>query len=607
MLLIGNNILTLSSKCIILTKKLNENNFNFNIFILSCILFCILLIIPPTEAIAESFLSSWGFSGRDVAHFDKPWGIAIDSANNVYVVDNNNHRIQKFTADGKFLSAWGTLGKENGSFSFPHGIAIDSANNVYVVDNNNRVQKFTADGKFLSAWGTLGKENGSFSFPHGIAIDSANNVYVVDTNNNRVQKFTADGKFLSAWGTQGVGDGQFQRPWGIAIDSANNVYVVDTNNNRVQKFTADGKFLSAWGSELLEFPKNIHVSPNDIVYVVDTGSHQIQVFTLSGKLITAWGSAGKGFGSFLGPSGIAVNSLGDAYVVDHVNDRIQVFTRILDTQKPILTVPSNITIETDIKKGISVPFDVTASDNVGVVGIPRCSHSPQSVFPIGTTTVTCQARDAIGNVGVASFEVLVKYNEPSPLPIPPVLVSPKLSIPISTDEEKPILTVPSNITIETDIKKGISVPFDVTASDNVGVVGIPRCSHSPQSVFPIGTTTVTCQARDAIGNVGVASFEVLVKYNEPVDYTTELAVTTAGLASTLGTVIAYKTGLLSSKTSVISNSATYSNSNGGTDSTYDLSSEISQESVNEQNPNDENFNQLRAPSIEITVSWGFEK
>ena len=603
-MLIENNVLTFSSEYIILTKKKNENNFNFYIFILLGILFCILLIAPTTEANAESFLSSWGSNGRDVAQFDKPWGIAVDSANNVYVVDNNNHRIQKFTVDGKFLTSWGSLGRDNGSFSFPHGIAVDSANNVYVVDNNNRIQKFTSEGKFLSAWGSSGAEPGSFSFSHGIAVDSANNVYVVDTNNNRIQKFTSEGKFLSAWGTQGVENGQFQRPWGIAVDSANNVYVVDTNNNRIQKFTSEGKFLSAWGSELLEFPKNIHISHNDIVYVVDTGSHQIQVFNSSGKLITAWGSAGKGFGSFLGPTGIAVNSLGNAYVVDHVNDRIQIFTSILDTEKPVLTIPSNITIETDINKGTTVPFAVTASDNVGVIGVPRCSHSPQSVFPIGTTTVTCQARDAIGNVGVASFEVLVKYNEPSLL-VPPVLDPPKPKTTIPIDTEKPVLTIPSNITIETDINKGTTVPFAVTASDNVGVIGVPRCSHSPQSVFPIGTTTVTCQARDAIGNVGVASFEVLVKYNESLDYTTELAITTVGLVGTLGTAVAYKAGLLSSKASAISNSTFYSGSSGA-DSSYDLSSEISQESINESNPN-ENFEQMRAPSIEITVSWGFEK
>ena len=158
-----------------------------------------------------------------------------------------------------------------------------------------------------------------------------------------------------------------------------------------------------------------------------------------------------------------------------------------------------------------------------------------------------------------------------------------------------------------DNERGIKIPFDVTASDNVGVVGMPQCNYSSQSIFPIGTTTVTCKAHDAIGNVGVTSFEVLVKYNEPiVDYTLELTIATVGLVSMLGTIIAYKTGILTSKASIMSNTISYPGSSGSEHS-YDLSHEISQNPITEQNHAEENFNQIHAPNIEIMVSWGFEK
>ena len=227
--------------------------------------------------------------------------------------------------------------------------------------------------------------------------------------------------FLSSWDSEGSREGQFDNPWGISIDSSNNVYVVDMHNSRVQKFTSDGVFITSWGSETLQYPKNIHVSPNDNVYVVDTGSHSIQVFTPSGELITTWGSPGKGQGSFLGPTGIAVNSAGKAYVVDHTNHRIQVFTSIidkqkppiviptppLDTQSPIITVPSGIVIDTENEYGSIVPYDVTTSDNIGVTSGPNCNYSSQSLFPVGTTLVTCKAYDAAGNVGIGSFEIVV--------------------------------------------------------------------------------------------------------------------------------------------------------------------------------------------------------
>ena len=84
----------------------------------------------------------------------------------------------------------GSYGTGNGQFISPAGIAIDSANNVYVVDaGNNRIQKFSNNGTFITTWGSYGTGNGQFISPAGIAIDSANNVYVVDAGNNRIQIF----------------------------------------------------------------------------------------------------------------------------------------------------------------------------------------------------------------------------------------------------------------------------------------------------------------------------------------------------------------------------------------------------------------------------------
>jgi DNA-binding beta-propeller fold protein YncE len=61
----------------------------------------------------------------------------------VYVADSDNNRIQKFSSDGTFITAWGSEGTGNGQFSSPYGIAIDSAGNVYVSEEgNDRIQVF---------------------------------------------------------------------------------------------------------------------------------------------------------------------------------------------------------------------------------------------------------------------------------------------------------------------------------------------------------------------------------------------------------------------------------------------------------------------------------
>src|SRR5689334_15471389 len=112
-----------------------------------------------------------------------------------------------------YLTQWGTYGSGDGQFNGPYGVATDAFGNVYVVDqNNNRIQKFTSTGTYLAQWGTFGSGNGQFAIPAGIATDAAGNVYVADRDNFRIQKFTGSGTYLTQWGTYGTGAGQLINP-----------------------------------------------------------------------------------------------------------------------------------------------------------------------------------------------------------------------------------------------------------------------------------------------------------------------------------------------------------------------------------------------------------
>jgi len=166
-----------------------------------------------------------------------PTGVATDTLGNVYVVDNSNHRIQKFTGTGTYLTQWGSLGHGDGQFNQPFGVTTDVAGNVYVADqNNHRIQKFTGAGTYLSQWGSYGSGDGQFHNPTGVATDASGDVYVADYGNHRIQKFTGSGAYLTQWGSLGNGNGQFNFPAGVTTDAAGNVYVADYDNNRIQKF-----------------------------------------------------------------------------------------------------------------------------------------------------------------------------------------------------------------------------------------------------------------------------------------------------------------------------------------------------------------------------------
>jgi tripartite motif-containing protein 71 len=72
-------------------------------------------------------------------------------------------------------------------------------------------------------------------------------------------------------------------------------------------------------------------------------NNQIQKFDSNGKFITKWGSEGTGDGQFQNPSGIAIGSLGNVYVTDWGNNRIQVFSTLQMADTSIHTSTPNTT------------------------------------------------------------------------------------------------------------------------------------------------------------------------------------------------------------------------------------------------------------------------
>jgi hypothetical protein len=148
--------------------------------------------------------------------------------------------------------------------------------------------------------------------------------------------------------------------------------------------------------------------------------------------------------------------------------------------------PANITVSnTTGQCGTLVSFDITSTFGcAAVTAIPASG----SLFPIGTTTVQLTA--ATGDT--ASFKVTV------------------------VDDEKPLITAPSEVIANTDAGKC------ETSKDNVNL-GIPtfsdNCSGSTVTndapfIFPAGNTTVTWTATDASGNTAIATQLVTIEDHE---------------------------------------------------------------------------------------------
>ncbi len=172
-----------------------------------------------------------------------------------------------------------------------------------------------------------------------------------------------------------------------------------------------------------------------------------------------------------------------------------------DTQKPTFSgCPANIFLPTNTAINGAVAFwnAPGAGDNCGIVNF-TASHTPGSVFPVGTTTVTYSATDAANNAATCSFTITVG-NDPCP-----------------GDTAGPSISgCPSNVSLLTNGTSATATWTAPTATDACTPVTLNN-NYTPGSTFPLGVTQVTYQFSDKKGNTSTCSFTVTVQNTCAVD------------------------------------------------------------------------------------------
>ena len=183
------------------------------------------------------------------AHFVRIIGLAMDDNDRLFVSDPGLHHILVFDANHKAEDVI-TEGMVE-----PGAMAIDKENRLLYVSDValDQILVYDADSfKLLRKIGTTGHNHelttpGDFAKPTGVAVDQDGNLYVCDTMNNRIEIFDADGKFISTFGKAGDGPGYFARPKGVAIDSDGHIWVADGQQDRVQVFNKGPQLLITFG------------------------------------------------------------------------------------------------------------------------------------------------------------------------------------------------------------------------------------------------------------------------------------------------------------------------------------------------------------------------
>ncbi len=111
----------------------------------------------------------------------------------VYVTDTHNDRVEILNTKGEYVGQIGSEGNDGGQFEKPEGLAFNSASDLFVLDTgNDRIEEFNPEGHFLQSIATHGVGEGQLDAPQGMAVTAAGDIYIADAGNHRIEKWVPD-------------------------------------------------------------------------------------------------------------------------------------------------------------------------------------------------------------------------------------------------------------------------------------------------------------------------------------------------------------------------------------------------------------------------------
>jgi len=352
---------------------------------------CIRKVSPGGSIGTAAGITAAGFQGDGGPALDAwlnhPEGVAADAAGNLYIADTFNNRIRKITSDGDIATIVGSGSEiyagDNGpataaGLGLPPDVVVDRSGNLYVADFGGSRIRMVSNGIIGTVAGSStgpppvdGQEavNLRFNGPTGVAVDTTGAFYFAEGSIGsgsgfgksaaRIWRVSALG-ILTTLAGNGVpdfgGDGgpataaQLNTPSAVALDSQSNLYIADSLNHRIRRLAPTGTMSTIVGTGVAGFavdfglpagaqlntPEGVGVDAAGNVYIADTLNSRVRelapggnIFNLAGNGNASYfGDGGPAYrGSINHPEGVAIDSAGNVYIADTVDNVVRKVSR----------------------------------------------------------------------------------------------------------------------------------------------------------------------------------------------------------------------------------------------------------------------------------------
>lgn len=526
------------------------------------------------------------------AELNSAYSLASDAAGNLYIADfegNRIRRVDRLTGIITTVAGNGTKGfsgdggaATSAALNAPYGVAIDTAGNLYIADTENfRIRKVVlATGIIttVAGTGTMGYSGDGelatseeIGYVYGVATDASGNLYLGDDTNFRVRKVKRLSGIITTVagsGTPGYGgDGDpatSAELFGLlypALDASGNLYISDTNNNRIRKVdaltgiitTLAGDGVQGYGGDggtatnaELYLPGQIASDAAGNVTIADVFNNRVRrVDAATGLITTVAGDGVQGFGpigdpaiyaELNEPTAIALDAAGNIYIdVEGVTQILIVGDEpnfpLIATKTGLVAAPATLFVGQTLSLTATVTSSCAAPG--GTVSFLNGAVSLGSASLHGTGVATLALSPAVGDYSITASYSGSTIDAPSQS-APPVEVtvsSGLISTTTSLTALPTTLTVGQTLTVRANVSpaSGATPTGEVTFYNGANSLGTGQLNAIGQ---------VTLQLKPAVGSYSItasyggSSINAPSTSSPPIKVTVNTATTTTTFSAT---------------------------------------------------------------------------